>query len=208
MKLTEFTIKILILSLPGIVCYFSCQKLIGKTNRSNIEVIFQVFVFSIISYLILGIGEILFDLMSPKVLGWNVIGVFNNPSQNVSHYFLMSSAVCGVLLAFALSYIVKYNLLNKFGQVISATNRYGDEDVWQCFHDTSDEWVFIRDHKTDLVYYCYIRYWSDSAEDRELILSDVSVFNNTGDFLYESQNIYISRNKDDLTIEIPIVNED
>jgi hypothetical protein len=119
----------------------------------------------------------------------------------------------GVLSAFALclllSYLHRYNALNFIAQVIRATNRYGDEDVWHFFHNAperqkNDGWVFVRDHKLDLVYYGYINVWSESGKQRELVLSDVSVFHNkSGDELYSSDVVYLSRNAEDLTIEVP-----
>ena len=36
-----------------------------------------------------------------------------------------------------------------------------------------------------------------------MVLSDVSVYSNeTGDFLYSAEHIYLSRNRDDLMIEV------
>ncbi len=62
-------------------------------------------------------------------------------------------------------------------------------------------WVTVRDHKLDLYYYGWIEAWSDSGEERELILREVEVYkNSTAEFLYESDVIYISRKHDDLTI--------
>ena len=40
------------------------------------------------------------------------------------------------------------------------------------------EWYFVRDHKYDLKYYGAIKVWSDSEQDREFIMKDVSVFDN------------------------------
>jgi hypothetical protein len=99
-------------------------------------------------------------------------------------------------------------MINRIGQVIRATNRAGDEDVWHFFHNSStepwsSEWIIVRDHKVGLQYFGAVSHWSESGEDRELLLMQVSVFRNSdGTKLYDCDHMYICRNKDDLTMEI------
>lgn len=113
------------------------------------------------------------------------------------------------MLSYLLSYCTHYNIANRLGQKIRATNRYGDEDVWHFFQNAPDDqknhgWVIVRDLKADLAYVCFISTWSDSGTEREVVLSDVSVYSNTtGDYLYDAKHIYLSRNRDDLMIEVP-----
>ena len=66
-------------------------------------------------------------------------------------------------------------------------------------------WVFVRDHKLDLVYFGCVRVFSESKDERELILDDVEVHTNTrpSEKLYCAKAMYLSRNRYDLTIEIP-----
>ena len=79
--------------------------------------------------------------------------------------------------------------------------------MWNyLFNSSNVEWVFVRDHKTDLVYYGWIEVFSDSEKERELILKDVDVYSNTTDLqdpIYKIPLMYLSRDKHDLTIEVP-----
>ena len=111
--------------------------------------------------------------------------------------------VIAVPVAFLASYIDEYKLINRFGWFIQATKRIGDEDIWDYFNRSPDiVWVNVRDHKLDLYYYGRIEAWSDSGEERELLLRKVEVYkNSTAEFLYESDVVYISRKPDDLTID-------
>lgn len=211
--MNEFTINVLVLGLPGIICEFLCRKLIGqRSQRTTIETVLRVFLFSILSYTLVCVLDA--TLSAAYGLGFQsgVIGVFltNKPKVEVG---LLIQAVCaGVLLAYILSYCVHYNLLNLIGQKIRATGRYGDEDVWDFFHNSRDSekdtgWVMVRDLKADLACYCYISTWSDMGMERELVLTDASVYrNSTGEYLYEARHIYLSRNKDDIMIEVPPAN--
>jgi hypothetical protein len=209
--MTDFTLQILILGLPGIICYFLCRKLIGKSQRSTVEIVLIVFVYSVLSYILAGFCDVAINAYLG--LGFKVKSDFFNivvgRKRDITGTELAEVACAGALLAYLLSYCVHFNVVNLIGQWIYATKRYGDEDVWQYFHNTPDNeknkgWLIVRDMKADLAYHCYISVWSDSGMDRELVLSDVSVYSNsTGEYLYDVKHVYLSRNKDDLMIEVP-----
>jgi hypothetical protein len=64
--------------------------------------------------------------------------------------------------------------------------------------------VFVRDHNEDLVYYGWLQVWSESGDDRELIMDDVeAISNETGATLYKVASMYVARDGPDLPIEIP-----
>jgi len=105
------------------------------------------------------------------------------------------------------SYFYRYKWLNRIGQNIGATIRFGDEDVWDFFHTSGDikgNWATIRDHKLSLIYFGWIQAFSDSGKDRELILREVDVYNSAGECLYKTDVMYLSRKPDELTIEAAI----
>lgn len=81
--------------------------------------------------------------------------------------------------------------------------------MWEYLYNSPNvEWVFIRDHKLDLIYYGWIAAFSEAKEERELLLRDVDVYENIyGKPLYKTDAMYISRNKFDLTVEIPDFNK-
>ena len=210
--MNEFTMTILVLGLPGIICYFLCHKLIGKPTRSTVESILLVFVYSVLSYTIVSLVDAGFNAAYGLNFHSEIAQVFLSTKASVSAILLLQAVCAGILLAYILSYLAHYNVPNRIGQKINATKRYGDEDVWQYFHNSPDSeknegWVMVRDLKADLAYHCYISTWSDTGMDRELVLSDVSVYSNsTGDYLYDARHIYLSRNKDALVIEVPPAN--
>ena len=86
------------------------------------------------------------------------------------------------------------------------TKRFGDEDIWDFFHDIPDiEWVFVRDHSFNLNYYGWIQAYSDPNEPRELLLRDVKIYDSlTGDCLGELDAIYLSRKNHTITIEVKL----
>ena len=210
--MTEYTIKILIVGIPGIICFFLSQKLYGKRVRSNTDTILLVFLYAVLSYGIVGTVEATLNYRNQLGFVSDTFDIFLGKNQDVSLKVLIKGIVAGISLAYILSFCINYNIANRVGQFFRITKRYGDEDVWHYFHNSpdaqkNDGWLIVRDLKEQLVYYCYISTWSDSDEERELILSDVSVYSNeSGDYLYSTDHIYLSRNKDDLMIEVPPLN--
>jgi hypothetical protein len=122
---------------------------------------------------------------------------------------LIASGI-GVLLAFFASALYTNMTINRIGRFLKVTRRFGDEDVWNYFNNIREvNWVFVRDHKLDLIYFGWISVCSDSEKARELLMRDVRVYSNsTNDFLYEVSLLYISREPFDLTIEVPLVQHD
>lgn len=119
-------------------------------------------------------------------MGWFVI-------NNISWHFL----------SFISSLVYKKKWLNRIGQALKVTNRFGEEDLWDYFNDGLDKWVYVRDYKNNLTYRCRISNYSDYINDRELILEDVDVYDSaTGKELYYVKVKYICLNKDDISIEI------
>jgi len=207
--MTQFTVTIMILGLPGLIIFFVTQKLIGKPERSTIEIIFLVFLYSILSYAFMGLIEGLFNLAVDGSFESKTLSIILSDQPTVELDVLFKGVVSGIILSYILSYGANYNAINWLGKKIFSTSRYGDQDVWHYFHNAPDEqkndgWVVVRDYKENLAYHCYISVWSDSGKERELVLSDVSVYtNDTSDYLYETQHIYLSRNNDDINIEVP-----
>lgn len=125
---------------------------------------------------------------------------------------IIIASLIGVPVAFSASAFHTYKLANRIGRFIRVTRRFGDEDVWDYFNNLPDipeyEWVFVRDHKTGLVYFGWIYAYSDSEKDRELLMCDVDVYtNDKGEFLYKTGMLYLCRDRYDLTIEMRVTNE-
>lgn len=203
MEINEFTIQIIFLGFPGILCFFVLSRLIGKSTRGTFEKIALVFLYSVSSYL-------LYYLTRHYIFGdsnYAIDTIFNN-REMIKGTDILGASGAAIFLAFFLSVSHTYNLLNRFGQLIRVTHRYGDEDVWHFFLNAPDKqknkgWVLVRDHGKNLIYYGWVDAWSESGEDRELLLLEVSVLDNdSGDELYQCQSLYVCAKKENITIEV------
>ncbi len=224
MQVTQFVIRTALLVLPGVLASKVYRKLRGRTDKKHWEDFLEILVFSIASYTICaaGIGSYSFlvrtetEATSDGAVGqpkrnhpvWTHISsldALSNEDQPLIWTEILAASGIGLGLAILAGYIHNFSLINRFGQLIHATKRMSDEDIWQTFCDTCEvPWVFVRDHQLNLVYYGFMRYYSDSGRGRELILENVDVFtNDEGEELYSAATMYVSRPSHQLTIEVP-----
>lgn len=219
MDISSLAIRIIFLLLPGAIASTLYWKLKGRSSRKDWEDILEIIIFSLVSYLLYAICTYVLSFANPL---WNVFGfraktfshfrAFFDEKAFVDLWEIFYASFLSVPLALLASYSYRYKWLNKIGQKIGATTRFGDEDVWDFVHHSPalrGQWVTVRDHKLKLNYLCWIQHFSDTDRERELLMRDVSVYNDlTGKCLYKTDVIYISRKNDDLTIEAAITSPD
>lgn len=206
MSLSSFLIRIIFLALPGIIGSAIYRKLRGKTNQKDWEDFREIALFSLLSYVFYGLGADLLNRIGGVWTFTSLQAIFDERIP-ISYIEIIFASIIGIFLSFVATGIHTAYLINKIGRLIHVTRRFGDEDVWEFFVNNSMlGWVFVRDHKTNLTYFGWIQYFSDSEKERELLMRDVIVYSNsTGDELYQSRAIYFSRDRYDLTIEIPLI---
>lgn len=201
MNISEFILRIALLLLPGIIAVKVYRKLKGNTRKKDWEDFIDLLIFSLVSYLIYAV---IYGIAQGSYTSIIALQAIYDATVPIDWFEIFCSSLIGIVLAFIASFIYKKKLINRLGQATKVTNRYGDEDIWDYFHNMPDiEWVVVRDHQVGLYYFCYIKVFSESKERRELLLGDVTVYNEDGKFCYNTDAMYICRDYYDITIEIP-----
>lgn len=208
MGIDAFIYKLLILSIPGSIAYMLYAKI--AIFRREVKHLFgfqEVFFILITSLICSTIYDLLISVINfcfnknleytlTKVLS---IGLYKKEEV----LWLIIIGICVGLIA---SIFETKKILYRIVRKLNISTHYGDDDVWTFVCNSPDiEWIYVRDHKYGLVYFGKLEQYSDPGEERELLLSEVSVYTNTeGKFCYETPKLYISRNADELTIENPV----
>jgi len=209
MQIDTALVKLMLLAMPGIVSFLLYRKLTGKKTDRTWQDIAEVAIFSLVDYALLGGIYAVISLipnLALKVAFFELL--LSDASAFSSWYEIALACGIGVIVAFLGCLVYKRSWFNRLAYRVRVTNRAFDGDLWESFHGHyPSEWVFVRDHKVDLVYYGWIQGYSESGQARELILRDVRVYKNkqaiaTG-MIYSTDVLYICRNSDDLSIEIP-----
>ncbi len=214
MDISLATVKLAVLALPGLLGWRMYKKLRGRSQRPVWEDFCEILAFSIISYMLCAAS---FGLYHCAAQGfWDMSGfdlavgrALSGADVPLSWSEIALACLYGLLAATVGSLVHRYRFVNNIARKLRVSSRSGDEDVWDYFHNSSDTgWIFVRDHRLGLVYYGAVTAFSESGEERELIIEDVSVYENNGasgeaELLYETPAMYIARERDDLTMELP-----
>jgi len=209
MSFSAFAIRVVFLALPGIVGSKIYKKMRGPTSRRRWEDFVEVLLFALMSYAIWLVGvwfwEALFAADAAGADRKGVLDAFLDEKIPLDWGAIIGATAVSMILGLASAYNHTYSLLMRLAQRIRATKRTGDEDIWEVFHNSPvTTWCVVRDHRHNLMYFGFVRYYSDSEKRRELVLENVTVYtNDSGQELYTTGAMYLSRESQDMTIELP-----
>ena len=206
MQIDEFIFKLLILFIPGSIVYiiFSKVAVFRRENKSafGFKEIFFILISSFITNTIYDVFSIIINKVCNKNIEYTLEKLLNAGVYKTQEIVVLMfiSVLFGLFISFLETKKVIYKIVKK----LKISTHYGDDDVWTFVCNSPDiEWIYVRDHKYDLVYFGRLEQYSDPGEFRELLLSDVSVFKNkSGKLCYETPKMYISRQPEEITIEL------
>lgn len=209
MQLSYLAIQIIILLIPGAVYRKIYLTLRPNKSKKDWEDYFELIFISLGCYFILRLLQSIVIEITPQVAIYfipgyidNIIDIFttDKPIANIIEIF--QASFIGIVIAFVMSYIKQNHYINRLGQNLKVTNRHGDEDLWDVFHSGGGaRYVTVHDLKSNLFYLGYALIVSETEKDRELILRAVTIYNSTRTVNYEVDELYLSRAKDDISIE-------
>ncbi|MEW6619460.1 MAG: DUF6338 family protein [bacterium] len=215
MDITEFSIRILLLFFPGIICSYIVDTFTIHKPREPFFFLLQSFVFGLSSYFLFWVVLPIYNFMGIKVGLWDsksevvFLRALIDDNIHISYYEIVWVCFVAIILGLIITAIETYKIHFRLVKGLRITKKFGELDVWGYSLNAKDiEWVTVRDIEKDLVYDGWVQSFSDDSKDAELLLRDVSVYSNLeAKPLYQVGAMYISRKRDDITIEfrtIPI----
>ena len=117
---------------------------------------------------------------------------------------LLIASFIGILLSFIISIIDYNSLLTRIGKKLKVTNSINYKTIWDNFQNINDiEWVMVRDFDNNLNYYGNISLFSDNEEKKEILMEDVSIYDNTtAELIDERPAVYIELDNKNFVIEV------
>lgn len=214
-KFSEFTFSLLFLFFPGLICSYVYDALTSHKPRVPFFYVLQCFCLGLASYFIYWVALTLlhcpFEKLFLITLPTDVIFL----TSLKSGHFLFSCreivfvSLVALLLALVLSYIDQHKLIHNFARRFGISRCIGELDIWGFtfnlrFPDGSRiHWITVRDLRNNFTYDGWVSAYSDNSADAELLLRDVVVYNSTtGATLYQVDAMYISRKREDISIEL------
>lgn len=204
MTLSEFTLRIILIFLPGLISFMITEQLTVHKETQT----YRFFIYS----LMLGfLCYLIYYLISLKVFlnsSFYFIQSLSNNQLPLNFWEIFWATMLSIPLGFLVSFFINKKILHKIAKKIGASKKFGDLDVWSYIMNSQmPEWVVVRDKENNLMYEGWVHAFSESTERDELFLKDVRVFtNDTAQELYEVPALYLPRNRDNLIIEFPTIN--
>jgi len=214
MNLTEFTARILILFLPGLICEVVVDRLTIHKERSPFRFVINSFLFGVICYAGFAAWWLLSDIVASKLGIWIIVrfwprdlSIFKamvDPKQAIDFVQVALASLLAFPVSFAFAAGINHKFLHRLAHLIRVTRKFAEQDVWGFLLESPQtQWVRVRDLENDLIFEGWVRAFSDVESPRELLLFDVVVYKNlTGERLYEVDAVYLSRENDNITIEL------
>ncbi len=204
MKIDLVILQLGIVFLPGLIWANLDAKYAAKEKPSDADFLIRAFLFGLIVY---AVEFVIYQATGHQFRLADLSAADNKEILNLP---ILREILWGLLISLVLSilwlYFSRYKILTWFLQLISATKKYGDEDVWDYTFNSSAtevEYVHVRDLENEFVYAGWVDLFSETGRVRELLLREVIVSNFVGDKLYEVPLLYLARPVDGVLVEFP-----
>lgn len=205
MEISELTIKLIIILVPGAIASLIYERLTIHKKWTSFEFIVMSILFGGLSYILAQYAHNLLGFLETGALDefWN-----NLPSKEIPFYAVSSALVSSIFIGLISSSIDHYKVANRIGKKILISNKYGDENLYSYFLNANNiKEVYFRDKAKGLTYHGEVESFSEADDFKELVLRDVKVYSyENSELFYEIDKLYIARSKDDITMEVPHIN--
>lgn len=209
MEISELTLKLLIILIPGAIATVIIDKLTIHKEWVPFKFVINSIIFGIFSYLTLQLTE------NFLVFAHNLFSAINYPystltiwttiadSKSVPYQEVLYSTFCGVVVGCVGTLFENNRYIIRLGKQIKLTNKYGHENLFSYFLNQKDTtWVYVRTIKNDMTYFGYVKSFCETDITSEIVLADVSVYTcESGGHLYDVGEIYLSFSKTEIIIE-------
>ncbi|SNQ43349.1 hypothetical protein [Cellulophaga lytica] len=202
--MSELTIKLIIILIPGAIATLIFGKLILHKEWSNFRFVLYSILFGIVSYLILqliinGINLCICNDL-PELTIWSNL----NDASAIPYKEVGFTSMISIIIAFIASMIENRKIINRIASFFGISGKYGDENLYSMFlNSKSVEFIYLRDIKNQLTYHGWVKSFSENDNVSEIRLADVAVYNySDSEFLYEVEEVYLSLNKQEIIIEL------
>jgi len=197
-------LQLAVIFLPGIVWARLDANYAAKVKPSEIEFALRAFLFGITIYAV--------EFLLFSRLGWafTMVDFADAGTKEIVNKDIVREVLwglgIGLVLAVLWIYAATYKLVTKALQVIKATKKYGDEDVWDFTFNSGKaavEYIHFRDFANSFVYTGYVNTFSETDKLRELVLRNVIVYDFEGVEQFKVPYLYLARPPESIHIEFP-----
>lgn len=201
--MSEFTLYMMLIFLPGIIAYKVFDVLTEHRERKVYEVILFSFLFGFLSYFLYWILIILLFGAKSK---FHFFTTLIHP-EFIDFNEILSVSCFAILLGLGATVLDTYKVLHRISLFLRITKKHGELDTFSYLMNSNlrkNVWIIIRDMQDNRAYYGWLHAYSAGHEKNELFLVDVIVYENSrGIQIMQTPSIYPSKPKENYVIEFP-----
>lgn len=208
--MSELTIKLIIILIPGALATLIFGKLILHKEWSSFRFVLYSILFGIVSYLTLQLIIDGFNIFKknkfPELTIWSNL----SDASSIPYKEVISASIFSIILAFLATLIENRKVVNRIAGFLGISGKFGDENLFSMFLNSKGvEYIYLRDIKNQLTYHGWVKSFSENDNISEIRLCNVAVYNySDSKFLYEVREVYLSLNKQEIIIELDSIEND
>jgi len=211
MDITELTLKLIILLIPGIISANLYGKLTFRSKpKDSFMFILTAIVLGVLSYLSLQIIQDCKVLFLNEVCCYKrefiTLDAFENigSTSAIPYSEVLWSSILSVVVGFIAAGIDNWKIINRLGSYFRLSNKFGEENLYMKFLNSPDvEYVYVRDIPNNLTYFGYIESYSETENFKEIVLGNVSVYDYPdSNLLYDLEKAYLCFPANNIVFEL------
>jgi hypothetical protein len=192
MSLTELTVRLLLLFLPGIICYLTVDALIVHRERKVHEIFLFSFVYGLLSYSIYFLIASFFTVVAGRLhvplppAQLSILQCLCDNKTAINWVEVGLATGLAPFLGVLISVAHEKSWLYRAARWLKITKKLGPANVWTFVVNAPEaKWATVRDLPNNLMFQGYVLAFSDLEEPAEVFLTNVNVYNEkTGQLLY------------------------
>lgn len=202
MTLSALALKLILILIPGGLATLILEKLTTYLK-------WEPFKFIINSILLGGLSYLLSDLLFYIFYADDIQNFWLTfTSTNIPFWEIIRATGVSVFIGFAASWIENNKMISRFARKLNIADKYGEENLYSYFLNSKEiSEVYVRDIANNLTFHGIVDSFSENEQISEITLRDVKVYKyDDSSFLYQMPKVFLSRPKNCIFIEVPILN--
>lgn len=202
MTLSALALKLILILIPGGLATLILEKLTTYLK-------WEPFKFIINSILLGGLSYLLSDLIFYILYADNIQKFWLTfTSNDIPFWEIIRATGVSVFVGFGASWVVNKKLISRSARKFNIADKYGEENLYSYFLNSKEvSEVYVRDIANNLTFHGIVDSFSENEQISEITLRDVKVYKyDDSSFLYKMPKVFLSRPKNCIFIEVPILN--
>lgn len=209
MELSEFTLRLLLLFIPGLIAAYLFDALTSGPRKDRFNFLLRALFFGLFSNFLYWLLVKVIYFRTPNIERPQVrfLLALTDSSLPIPYREIFFVCVLAMLIGSCATYAYTYRWFYRLTLSLGMSKKFGESDVWSfAFNSGETTWVTVRDHVNGLTFDGWAEAFSEGSDRFELLLRDVSVYNlQDGVKLYDVGATYLSRERSNATIEFRAV---